>query len=112
MEGVKGIPKEREVDRSREVCEREGYEYTRESIGATSMFRLIHRTIPLARMLPTLTCLHKIRFTVAECLKVTPPWRGRLPRNETGVWNRTVTSHSRLVSTASDEFSMVIIGED
>jgi hypothetical protein len=81
----KGIPKEREVDRSREVCERERYECTRESIGATSMFRLIHRTIPLARMLPTLTCLHKIRFTVAECLKVTPPWRGRLPRNETGV---------------------------
>ena len=102
------------MDRSREVCEWEGYECTRESIWATSMLRLIHRTVLLARMLPSLTCLHKFRFTVDQGLKVTPPCRGRLPRNQTGVWNRSVTSHSRLVSTrliVSDEFSMVIIVE-
>jgi hypothetical protein len=105
----KGSRKEREVDRSPEVCEWEGYECTRESIGATSMFTWY------AGLYPWRECCRPWLYSTKSdslLLKFTPPWRGRLPRNETGVWNRTVTSHSRLVSTASDEFSMVIIGED
>ena len=52
---VEGIPKKREVNRRREVCELEGCVcvYT-ETIGASSMLRLIHRSVALVRMFPTL----------------------------------------------------------
>ncbi len=44
-ERVKGIPKEREVNRSREVCEWEGWVWVSEAVGAPSMLRLIRRSV-------------------------------------------------------------------
>ncbi len=57
MEWGKGVPKEREVERRREVCEWSSGgmgECARESIGAPSMLRLMHRAVVLVRMLRTL----------------------------------------------------------
>jgi hypothetical protein len=50
----KVVPKEREVERWRGVCEWEGFVCAREAIGASSMLRLIRRVVAFARMLPTL----------------------------------------------------------
>ena len=46
MEWGKGIRKEREVDRRRQVCEWEG-ECVREGFGAPSMLRLIRKPVVL-----------------------------------------------------------------
>ena len=56
MEWGKGTPKEREVNRRREVCEWEGRVCAREA-GAPSMLRLIRKAVALARMLPNLVCV-------------------------------------------------------
>ena len=55
------MPKEREVNSRREVCEWEGRVCAREA-GAPSMLRLIRRAVVLARMLPTLD----LRFVYCE----------------------------------------------
>ena len=54
MERENGIPKEREVDKRREVCEWEGCVCVCETVGASSMLRIIRKTVTLARMLLTL----------------------------------------------------------
>jgi hypothetical protein len=50
VERRKGVPKERKVDRRREICEWHGCVCVCEAIRVSSMFRLIHRTVELVRM--------------------------------------------------------------
>jgi hypothetical protein len=54
MERGKGVPKEREVNRRREVCEFGGVSVCTEDMRVSSMLRLICRVVFLTRMLSSL----------------------------------------------------------
>ena len=78
MEWGKGTPKEREVDRRREVWEFEGWVCEREAIGAPSMLRLIRnastRNVPPScdshHVPPRRSCMYKCDSRIFWCWAV------------------------------------------
>ena len=68
MEWGIGIPKEREVDKWRDVCEWDSEGCVCESIGTPSMLRLIRGSVTLVMMLPTLTIIESLLEGTLEAI--------------------------------------------